>query len=111
MARIKKGREQSSIDDKSMEDENPVADHPKKQMRSMQKYYHKGSFFQQDADNATQTAGVEGEGDEGEDTHKYVLGLRVFPVKEREEAEVPKIEITPNAMVDLLHFLHRHNLL
>ncbi|EAZ17834.1 hypothetical protein OsJ_33381 [Oryza sativa Japonica Group] len=94
------GQGTKQLDDKSMEDENPVADHPKKQMRSMQRYYHKGSFFQQDADNATQTAGAEGEGegDEGEEL-------------EREEAEVQKFEITPNAMVDLLHFLHRHNLL
>uniref|UniRef100_A0A0E0F3R2 Micro-fibrillar-associated protein 1 C-terminal domain-containing protein n=1 Tax=Oryza meridionalis TaxID=40149 RepID=A0A0E0F3R2_9ORYZ len=76
MARIKRGRKQSGIDDKSIEDENPVADHPKKKMRSMQRYYHKGSFFQQDADNATQMAGAEGEGDEGEELAANMWGPR-----------------------------------
>ena len=65
MARIKRSREESGIDDDKsiMEDENPVADRPKKkmkikkQMRFMQRYYHKGCFFQQDADDAAQTAG------------------------------------------------------
>uniref|UniRef100_A0A0E0CJE1 Micro-fibrillar-associated protein 1 C-terminal domain-containing protein n=1 Tax=Oryza meridionalis TaxID=40149 RepID=A0A0E0CJE1_9ORYZ len=54
-ARIKRSREESGID------ENPVADRPKKmtikkQMRFMQRYYHKGCFFQDDADGAAQTA-------------------------------------------------------
>lgn len=70
------GQGTKQLDDKSMEDENPVADHPKKQMRSMQRYYHMGSFFQQDADNATQTAGAEGEGDEGEELAANMWGPR-----------------------------------
>ncbi|KAF0932468.1 hypothetical protein E2562_010369 [Oryza meyeriana var. granulata] len=64
LARIKRSREQSGIDDKATEDDNQseVADRPKKkmkkQMRFMQRYYHKGCFFQDDADGATQTAGT-----------------------------------------------------
>uniref|UniRef100_A0A0D3F3X3 Micro-fibrillar-associated protein 1 C-terminal domain-containing protein n=1 Tax=Oryza barthii TaxID=65489 RepID=A0A0D3F3X3_9ORYZ len=66
-ARIKRCREESGIDDDDksiMEDENPVADdRPNKKMkikkpmrRFMQRYYHKGCFFQDDADDAAQTA-------------------------------------------------------
>uniref|UniRef100_A0A0E0JYQ3 Micro-fibrillar-associated protein 1 C-terminal domain-containing protein n=1 Tax=Oryza punctata TaxID=4537 RepID=A0A0E0JYQ3_ORYPU len=65
MARVKRSREESGNDDKSiMEDENPVAYRPKKkikikkQMRFLQRYYHKGCFFQEDADDAMQTAGA-----------------------------------------------------
>uniref|UniRef100_A0A0E0MDW9 Uncharacterized protein n=1 Tax=Oryza punctata TaxID=4537 RepID=A0A0E0MDW9_ORYPU len=57
MAMIKRRREQSSIDDKLMEDKNLTADCRKKWMRFMQRYYDKGCFFQQDADDMHRAEG------------------------------------------------------
>ncbi|XP_006648558.2 microfibrillar-associated protein 1A-like [Oryza brachyantha] len=67
LARIKRSRQQSCTGETATEEDNQVADHrprkkkkkTKKQMRFMQRYYHKGCFFQDDAaDGTAQTAGA-----------------------------------------------------
>ncbi|BAF08516.1 Os02g0294000 [Oryza sativa Japonica Group] len=55
-ARVKRSREESGIDENPVADDRPKKMTIKKQMRFMRRYYHKGCFFQDDADGAAQTA-------------------------------------------------------